>query len=333
MERKIDVGTFITYPLLMGVVYLLSGYSLTEAYVKPFLLSMEAFLGALFAGAVMEGFEETKRVSGPVKGLGVVLFTYLLPEEVLPFSLHDPLAFLALGVWVASLAPKLPLRASFVVRGVGVFTALYALSTVEQLALFADAFIYAGIAVLVAYTAVTLEHEGIIPGHFVERNLVAIALVAGTVGLYLDVRPYAKENFPELVFYVDWGLLALAVILAALALYANFSKENLENYLVGEWRKHESSVQIRADEEFETAKKAIEDFVVRKKKAPLLTFLTLYGGRVMGREAVLELIEPIAEYGEEPISPFTPGWLKRRHEKAMLEKRVKLVEEALRKLE
>lgn len=331
--KKPDLGTLVTYPVLMGLVYLLSRYEFTEVYIRPFLIPIEAFLGVMFAGAIMGGIERTRVLGDAIKGAGIVLFAYLLPENLLPFQLHDPLAYLILGLWIASIAPKAPERASFVVRGVGVFTALYALSTVEFLTPFADAFIYSGIAVLVAYAAVTLEHEGIIPGHFVERNLIAIALVAGTVGLYRNVRPYARENFPELAFYVDWGLIALAVLLAALALHAHFSKENIENYLVGEWRKHESSFQVRADEEFEDAKRAIEEFIVRKKKAPLLAFLTLYGGRVMGRKKVLELIEPIAEYREEEPSPLTPGWLRRRYEKKKLEERVKLVEEALKKIE
>ncbi|WP_148882132.1 hypothetical protein [Thermococcus aciditolerans] len=336
---KIDTS-LILYPVLMVLVYALSGYPLLSGYLGDFVASIEVLLlfFLLFRlSLLLPNYGEV--ASKLVKGAGFALAFYLLPSEPytsLEFQL--PLALLAAGVTVASIAPELPEVPGFLTRGLGVALVFYALYLFSgQLVrgyIIAPAFLYAAAASVVVYALVVAERSGLIGSRFVERNAAGIILLFVLLGLYAGLRPYMLENYPQYVFYLEWGTIGFATLLAAMAVQNHLSAANLENYLVGEWKKHSMEISITGDEEFERVKGAVEDFVLRKKKGPLVTFLTYYGIKAMGNiEAVRELTEPIVEYEEECYSVFTPNWLIRKRERERLQRRLQLVKSAIEKIE
>jgi len=333
MRRKLD-ASLLFYPTLMAIVYALSNYFLVRQYLAGFLIPIESLLALLFLAelsSLLPGYDEA--VSTLFRGLAFASFVYFFPG-ILPYEVQTQVALFIAGITIASVATKLPEISSLMVRGLGVFSALYALSLIEELSLVSSAFLYAAFASLMAYTLITLEHLGILGGHFIERNLKGVVLIFGLIGLYVNLRPFIVENYPQLAFYFEWGALVVLVVFSSLAVYRHFSSRNLENYLVGEWKKHEGEFSILGEEEFEDAKRAIENFVIHGKKASLIAFLTYYGLKAFpDRGNVERIIAPIVVHREEKYSIFTPGWLVMDDYSRNLEKRIELVKTALREIE
>ncbi|MHA1632278.1 MAG: SoxR reducing system RseC family protein [Candidatus Freyarchaeota archaeon] len=337
--RKIDTS-MILYPILMVFAYALSRYPLLSGYLGNFVMSIEVLLLSLFFSQLSLLIPNYgKVVSKLFKGVGFALALYFFPFELyVSLKFHVPLALLVAGVTIASVASELPELLGLLSRGFGlaiVFYSIYLFS--RQLVngyIIAPAFLYATVASMVVYILVAVERSGLIGSRFVERNATGIILLFILLGLYVGLRPYILENYPRYVFYLEWGTLGLATLLAAIAVQNHLSTTNLENYLVGEWKKHSIEISIVGDEEFEHVKKAVEDFVVRKKKSSLVKLLTYYGIKALGDiEAVEELIEPIVEYEEDCYSVFTPNWLVKKRERERLQRRLQLVKSAIKKIE
>ena len=336
MGKRADISV-IVYPVLMGLVYVLFRHPLLKGYLDAYLLSVETFLGALFASSILRGFKGMGPASTLVKGFGIALAVYLLPHLNLGFEYRLPLAIIIVGVAVSSLSTGLSDTLAFLVRGLGVAFVLYSLYSVAtqlpQASGFSRAFLYAVAGVLVAYVLAALEAAGLLSGRFFVRNLGLIVAMFTVYGFYYTARPNLVENYPKVVFYFDWGILAFTIFLSASTVQNYLTQRNLENYLIGEWKRHESQISFLGDEELEGARKAIEDFVIHVRKTPLVMYLTYYGARALGEERTRKICEPIIDYSKPCHSSFTPGWYVRRVERRELERRVNLVKKALEEIE
>jgi len=333
MSKKLDVSVFL-YPILMGLVYVLFRHPLVRDYLSPYLLSVEVLLGALWLSSLLGAL--WSGASTLMKGIGLALAVYLLPLN-LGFDYRLPLATIIVGISVASLSTNLGEVPAFALRGAGVALILFGLylgaSQFAPAEGLGGAFKYAAIGVILAYSLAVLEVAGLLGGRFFVRNLGLIVAVFAIYGFYYTIRPHLVQTNPRVVFYFDWGILAFTVLLSASAVQNYLTQRNLENYLVGEWSRHESKVSLFGDGELEGARKAIEDFVLHVRKTPLVMYLTYHGARTLGEERAREISEPIIEYSKPCLSNFTPGWYVKRVERRELERRVELVKKALEEIE
>ncbi|WP_246454753.1 hypothetical protein [Thermococcus camini] len=237
-----------------------------------------------------------------------------------------PLALISFGTGVALTAPNLEERAR-VVRGVGVFLALYGLSRTPPLMTYGSVFSYTGAAFLLGYaTSELVERYPWV--EVIERNLLGIGALGGVLGLYVSVRGELSESHPELVFYGEWLVLVLGVVLAGSMVYSHVAEHDPERYLLEQWRRHEAKTLERLGPEMMEARRAVEDFVVRGRRGPLVAFVTYYGARLFGdREEFGALISKVADYEGKTVSPLMPLWIRRRYERAELERRERIVKE------
>lgn len=337
--KKINTSTII-YAVLIMLVYAFSRYTIVSRYLGNFVAGIEVLLLFLILSQLSLLVPNYGKVlSKLLKGIGLALAVYLIPIELYTgLEVQRPLALLVAGVTIASVAPELPELVGLLIRGTGlavVFYSIYLFSShLAKGHIVAPAFLYAAVASAVVYPLIALEHSSLIGSRFVERNATGIIVLFMLLGLYVGLRPYILENYPRYVFYLEWGILSLATLLAAIAVQNHLSASNLESYLIGEWKKHSMEISTIGDEEFEHVKKAIEDFVVHKKKGPLVTFLTYYGIKAFGNiEAVRDIVEPIVDYEEERYSVFTPNWLVKKKEREHLQRRLQLVKLAIEKIE
>lgn len=339
MEKKVE-PSIIMYPILMALVYALSKHPMLGQYLGDFVSSIEVLLLFFFFSSLTKMLpSHVEIVLTLIKGTGFALAFYLLPSE--PYTTWEfqfPLAVLTMGVTLASITSELPEVAALIVRGVGISLVFYGLygftGYLVKGYILAPALLYASVASVVVYTLAALESLGIIGGKFIERNASGIILLFMILGLYSGLRPFILQEYPGYEFYLQWGAIGLATLLAAAVVQNHLSAASLENYLVGEWNKHRMELSIIEDKEFERVRQAVEDFVLRKKKGPLVVFLTYYGIKAFGNiSMVREITEPIVDYTEEGYSVFTPGWLVRRREREYLERRINLVKSAIEKIE
>ena len=335
MGRRADVS-LIFYPVIMVLVYVLFRHPLFRDYLMPYLLSVEIAFAALFLSSIIRVTTKSGSLATLVKGVGIAVAVYTLPLVNIGIDYRLPAAFVVLGVTLSAMSSDLPDAKAFALRGVGIAVLLYGIymasSQLSRVGMFAKPFLYVSAGVLVSYALAALESAGVLSGRFFIKNLNVIVAVFAFYGLYYALRPYVQNSYPRLVFYFDWLVLASTVLLAALAVQNYLTSKNLENYLVGEWKRHEFKLSFLGDAELERAKSSIEDFVVRARKTPLVIYLTHYG-RILGEDRIRSICEPIIEYSKPCLSSFTPGWYLKRVERRELEKRADLVKRALEEVE
>jgi hypothetical protein len=339
MERRVD-PSILMYPIIMVLVYAMSRYPLFSQYLGDFIASVEVLLLFLLLSIFAKMLPWYGEVASTlVKGTGFALAFYLLPSE--PYTSWEfqlPLALLTMGITVASVASGLPDVPALVTWGIGsgmVFYGLYLFSqNLVKGYILAPALLYAAVASVVVYSLAALERSGLTGSRFLERNASGVVLLFAILGLYLGLREYILQMYPDYEFYLRWAAIGTATLLAAVAVQSHLSAASLENYLVGEWNRHSMEFSMIRDKEFERVKKAMEEFVLRKKKSELVLLLTYYGIKAFGDiEMVREITEPIIEYRDEGYSIFTPSWWVRKKEREQMERRINLVNSALQKIE
>lgn len=320
---KPNWGRVLLYAGLVAVAYAvelqtgLKGLSWGAAVWAVFMVSGDVLESS---GRVDEGM--LLRVVGV--SLGV------LPVEAVRARLQ--LSLLFLGAGTAFLAPRLG-RLQRLTRGIGLFLALYALSRIEMLKPVGSVFLYAGVALLLGYAGAELGQRGHVWAEILERNLIGVGILGGILGLYASVRGNLSESHPELVFYGEWLVLVLGVLFAGSMVYSYVAGRDPESYLLAQWRRHEAKAVEKFDPELIRARKAIEDFVVRGRKGPLLAFISYYGARLFENRGEFErLVSLIADYEGKRTSVLTPLWIRRHYERRELERRIQIVEEVFGKL-
>lgn len=329
MKRKFDMF-IIYYPVLMVIVYAVFTYHPLRPHLGSYLISGEAFLTSLLIARIvsMVGFNS---LSGAIKGLGLAATVYYLPFlSSVHYNLATALAVFVVGVSVASLAGSLSEGLDLLVRGIGVGTAITAPYFVSYLGGLGGSFLYLGIGIAILYILAFVEKR--FGSVFIERHLLGLILLLVIVFGYAAVGPYLSGKFPRYSTIVQWGVVVISLFLATVMINSHFSAKNFGAYLVGEWKKHEAKVTFLEDEEFKTAKKAVDEFVFNKRKAPLVSFVAFYGSSVMSRSEMEEIISPIVDYEDTKITPFTPPWLVKKYAKMDTERRRRIVERVFKEL-
>lgn len=251
---------------------------------------------------------------------------------VTPIESRVWLSLLVLGTGVTTLAPKLP-RNQRPTRGAGLFMTFYAISNLTPFEPIGSVFLYSGIALLLAYLGAELSQRGHPWAEFVERNILGIGILGGILGLYVSVRGSLSESHPELVFYGEWLVLVLGIAAAGSIVYSYVAERDPEAYLLSQWKRHEAKTLERMGPELARAREAVEDFVLRGRKGPLLGYLAYYGAPLFeDRKKFEALIGKIADYRGREVSPLMPLWIRRAYERDELERRAGIVEEVFREL-
>ncbi|NJE04001.1 hypothetical protein E3E27_07660 [Thermococcus sp. MV11] len=314
---KPNLGRVAVYLGILGLIYALSTrVGGLENLLRP----------ALILTVFMMAGDTVEAARGEKAGLAVRIVGLALAVGTVP------LALVILGGGTALIAPRLE-RFSRTARGAGLMVFLYGLSLLPPLEPIGSVFTYAGLFLLAGYLLAELHERGHSWAEPVERNLIGVGVLGGALGLYASFRGTLSESHPSLVFYGEWLALLLAVITAGSLVHAHVSGSDPEEYLISQWRRHESKTARKLGKELENASKAIEDFVVRGRRGPLTAFLAYYGARVFEeREEFEELVARIADYEGRKTSPLTPPWIRRVIERRELERRARIVEEVLEEL-
>ncbi len=236
----------------------------------------------LMPAAVLALFLIAGDVAGAIKGeneafalrlLGVTLSTLLMPTEW-----NIPAAMIVFGGGTAAIAPKLESHSRFI-RGAGLLIGLYGVSRLPPIGAMGSVFSYAGLFLFLGYAVAELgeRYPWTEP---IERNLLGLGALGAILGLYVAVRGSLSQSHPEIVFYGEWLVLLLGVIAAGSMVYSYVSEKDPEAYLLSQWRKHEAKTVKKLGPELSEAMEAVEDFVVRGRKAALVAFIAYYGSRL-----------------------------------------------------
>ncbi len=289
----------------------------------------------LMPAAVLALFLIAGDVAGAIKGeneafalrlLGVTLSALLMPTEW-----NIPAAMIVFGGGTAAIAPKLESHSRFI-RGAGLLIGLYGVSRLPPIGAMGSVFSYAGLFLFLGYAVAELgeRYPWTEP---IERNLLGLGALGAILGLYVAVRGSLSQSHPEIVFYGEWLVLLLGVIAAGSMVYSYVSEKDPEAYLLSQWRKHEAKTVKKLGPELSEAMEAVEDFVVRGRKAALVAFIAYYGSRLFDdRKRFETLIGKIADYKARQTSRLTPLWIRHAYERRELERRAKIVEEVFEEL-
>lgn len=315
--------------LYIGSVTLIYAMSAQIEWLRALVTPALVLAASMFAADILE--YSGRKVESPLMRIaGAAAALTVLPAEIFPWKTQ--MAMVVIGTGTALVGPSLK-RNSRLVRGTGIFILFYGLSEINALQPVRSVFLCAGAFLFVGYAVAEFGHRGHLWAEMVERNLIGIGILGGILGLYTSVRGELSTSYPGLVFYGEWIALVLGVVVAGSMVYSVVSKSDPEKYLISQWRRHEAKTVERFGPEMAKARKAVEDFVVRGKKGPLVTFIAYYGAQLFGdRGKVEELVSRIADYEEKKTSPLTPLWIRKAYERRELENRLKIVEEVFDEL-
>ena len=296
---------------------------------------VDALKGLTLPATVLVAFLTIGEVILALRGKTWAFMTGLLGATLaalsIPVEWKVPASMTVLGGGIALMTPKLRKHSRFA-RGLGLLLGLYGLSGIPPLDAVGSVFSYAGLFLFLGYSVAELgeRYPWTEP---VERNLLGLGALGAILGLYAAVRGSLSESHPELVFYGEWLVLLLGVITAGSMVYSYISEKDPEKYLLSQWKKHEAKTVERLGPELAEASRAVEDFVVRGRKGPLLTFIAYYGSRLFDdRKRFGALVEKIADYRERQTSRLTPLWIRHAYERRELERRIRIVEEVFEEL-
>lgn len=289
----------------------------------------------LMPAAVLTLFLIAGDVAGAIKGENTAFVLRLLGVTLAalfgPTGWNLPAAMIIFGAGIATMAPRLESHSRFI-RGAGLFIALYGISRLPPFGAVGSVFSYAGLFLFLGYAVAELggRYPWTEP---VERNLLGIGALGAIMGLYAAVRGNLSESHPDIVFYGEWLALLLGVVVAGSMVHSYVGEKDPEAYLLSQWRKHEAKTVKKLGPELVEASKAVEDFVVRGRKGPLVAFIAYYGSRLFDdRKRFEALIGKIADYRGRQTSRLTPLWIRHAYERRELERRIRIVEEVFEEL-
>ena len=291
--------------------------------MAAYVLSLELGTFPVFASAlVLVAFLIVADLGGKTPGRFLRVFGISLSSALILPENWSSLWEAFLGTGLVLLAPSLKNRAKLV-RGLGLLMLLHGVSGLPPVGGYSRVFLYTGISLFVAYA---LSELGI---RFFEENALGFGILGGLFGLYASMGGTLLETHPELVFYAEWLILFLGVLIAGNIVYSLVSRTDPEEYLLRLWEEGRPF-----DPELKAIERAVQEFVIRGRRGPLVAFLAYYGGRLFGTRAEFEeLVSRVADYEPEKTSPLTPAWIRRRRERAELARRMRIVEEVLDELE
>ncbi|WP_297092979.1 hypothetical protein [Thermococcus sp.] len=319
---KLNWGRIAIYIGALTLMYALS----TQRGELEALLMPTAVLALFLIAGDVAGAIKGENEAFALRLLGVTLSALLMPTEW-----NIPAAMIVFGGGMAAIAPKLEGHSRFI-RGAGLLIGLYGVSRLPPIGAMGSVFSYAGLFLFLGYAVAELgeRYPWTEP---IERNLLGLGALGAILGLYVAVRGSLSQSHPEVVFYGEWLVLLLGVIAAGSMVYSYVSEKDPEAYLLSQWRKHEAKTVKKLGPELSEAMEAVEDFVVRGRKAALVAFIAYYGSRLFDdRKRFEALIGKIADYKARQTSRLTPLWIRHAYERRELERRTKIVEEVFEEL-
>ncbi|AFK22105.1 hypothetical protein Py04_0503 [Pyrococcus sp. ST04] len=264
-----------------------------------------------------------KHVKALISSLGVPFFFYFSP---LPLP-RTEVSLLALGAILSFISPKLPERIAFLVRGAGIALVLYYLSAfLPQLSPMLK---LGATFTLVGYSLATLEAFNILGGEVFRQNAVGISLIGLLLGIYFITIP----GIPPLVEF----LIRISSLILALGFSAYVASQipSQRKDIEGIPKEVKSELEELAKDEFiERAEDILKSFVLEGRKERIIAYIALNAAKAgIGEEALEEIIGPIVNYSKKRYSIFAPKWWINRMEKREVEKRKKIVDEVMRRLD
>ena len=255
-----------------------------------------------------------------IRWTGVTLAVSLLPWK--SYRLQGAAVVMTIGVAIVSNAKRTGIER--IVRGVGVATFLWGMSTVPAMAGIKEVFLCAGMAVLGAYTVAEYAKSREWSPQ-ADASIVPAGILGGLSGLYLDFGGELVKGHPSLAFYGRWLSLAGAVIVTAVWAYTIIPEEHPEEVIT---KREGMGITSTWGE------KAIKEFILTGRKAALISYIAYYGRDALPtKEELRRVLSKISEYREYRIPKLMPHWLKKRYAQKEVERRRKLVEEVLKEID
>lgn len=319
---KESIPTLAFYIVLGGLAY----YIIPRIEIlKDFTISISALIVFAILGEVAQIISGKRYAKYLALVFGIQFFVYYLPITLFP---KFELSLLSLGVGLALIAPKLPDFLSFPVRGAGIAIVFYSL--MELLPPLSEAFKIALLFAIPAYILASLEELKILGGDFFRRNILGFILVGLLLGIYYIEIPGVTEFIS---FIIKLSSLFLALAISAYIALSLPSKKSKEEVIFGELE-HEVEILTSGDELLQKAEELVKEFVFRGDKLGILAYIALNAAKAGIKEDTLkEILRPIVEYERRRYSALAPRWWIRKMEKREIERRKKIIEEILRRID
>ncbi|WP_258083892.1 hypothetical protein [Thermococcus thermotolerans] len=219
------------------------------------------------------------------------------------------------GAAIAGTAMYVGRYRDLLVRGLGfaiMSLAVFLFHTDSWLRLFAGSFLaWVTFIYLVAYVLqVRYKND------FLEKNFIGIAFV-GAISSFISSYPSVSSALMG-VFYLLTSL-AVLYLVYLVSSYVSSKRGSAEGIAPLPL----PSLEPKRDAYSRDLERAVKAFVEKGNSAPLLVFIIRNSPRRLYDPHLEEIIRPIANYREAPVSPLAPPWVVEK--KALEEKRRRML--------
>jgi len=262
------------------------------------------------------------KISDELKSFAGNMFTW----SILGIMFMDfPIGLLfGSGATVAGMAKYVERYRDLLVRGLGfaiMSLAVFLFHSDSWFRLFVGSFLaWVAFIYLVAYILqVRYKND------FLEKNFIGIAAV-GALSAFILSYPSVRSSL-MFVFYLLTSL-AVLYLVYLVSSYVSSKRTDIGDMALLPL----PDLEPRKDAYSRDLERAIRAFVERGDSAPLLVFIIRNSPRRLYDPHLEEIIRPIANYREAPVSPLAPPWVIEKKALEEKKRRVLLVEELVRRL-
>ncbi|NJE04487.1 hypothetical protein [Thermococcus sp. MV11] len=263
------------------------------------------------------------RISDELRSFASNMFTW----SVLGFmsmDFHTGLLFGA-GAAVAGTAKYVERYRDLLARSLGfaiMSLAIFLFRSDSWFRLFAVSFLaWVAIVYLIAYVLrVRYEND------FLERNFLGVTAV-GAISSFMLAYPSRGSSF-VLVSYLFTSLAVLYLVYLVSSYVSSKRTGRREMGLLPL-----PDLEPRKDTYSRDLGRVVRAFVEKGDRAPLLVFIIRNSPKRLYDSHLEEIIRPVANYRESPVSPLAPPWLVEKKAEEEKERRALLVQELVKRLE
>lgn len=229
------------------------------------------------------------------------------------------------GAAVAGTAKYVERYRDLLARGLGfaiMSLAVFLFHSDSWFRLFAGSFLaWVAFIYLVAY-AFQVRYKN----DFLEKNFLGIAAV-GAVSSFI----FSYPSVDSAIMFIFYLLTSLAVLYLVYLVSSYLSSKRVD---LGEIAPLPlSNLEPRKDAYSRDLERVIRAFVEKGDSAPLLVFIIRNSPRRLYDPHLEEIIRPIANYREAPVSPLAPPWVIEKRALDEKKRRILLVRELVRRLD